>query len=395
MKHLYIITSLLVIFSFNGRMLAQEPLTDRIVIEFMQPGDPDAEARNYHLLPWPEEAKAPAYKAAEIWASYLEITVPIRVKFGWCDNLQEFNARGVATYSYQYSDGCYYPLPLINQLLGYDRNKDVVDIICVFKSNIENGWYFGLDGKVGLTPDLNNPLHQFFQEDLVTVAMHEICHGLGFLTTMDVVEGSGKWGGSVSGKPNIYDTFLCDGQGHRLTDINFYSNASIKLGEALTSDNVYWGGDHAIAANNGVPVKIHSSNVWKKGTSLLHLDMMYARTENNVMAYGLGGTLDADGLGVTYYHGSPFIVLGMLQDIGWTLKSSPTANEEIATPSTVKLYTSMNQIVIEDIDSNIYVAIFDLCGHPFYSGYGSSRITLPTGLYIVQIGSQSFKINLR
>lgn len=393
MKHLYILTSLLVIFSFNGHMLAQEPLTDRIVIEFMEPGDPDAEARNYHLLPWPEEAKAPAYKAAEIWASYLEITVPIRVKFGWCDNLKESNARGGATYSYQYSDGYYYPLSLLNQLLGYDRNKDVVDIICVFKSNIENGWYFGMDGKVGLTPDPNDPLHQFFQEDFVTVAMHEICHGLGFTSSMEIKDGRGKWGGSL-GKARIYDTFLCTGQGHYLTDLNFYSNNSIKLAEALTSDNIYWSGTYATTANNGIPIKIYAPTKWSS-SSISHLDIMYARTENNVMAYGLGGTLNADGLGVTYYHGSPFIILGMLQDIGWSLKSTPTANENIEATTSIQLYTCMNQVIVKGIEDNIRVIIFDISGRVVYSGLGPNQVTLPKGVYIAQVDNQAFKINLR
>lgn len=392
MKRLYILTC--IIFSFVGQVFAQSPLTDRIMIEFMEPGDPDATARNYHLLPWPEEAKEPAYKAAEIWASYLEITVPIRVKFGWCDNLKGFNARGGATYSYPYSDGYYYPLPLINQLLGYDRNKDVVDIICVFKSDIENGWYFGIDGKVGVTPDPYDPLASYFQEDFVTIAMHEICHGLGISGSMKVEDGRGSWGGNI-GKARIYDTFLCTGQERHLTDINFYSNNSVKLAEALTSDNIYWSGAHAIAANNGFPVKIYAPTQWST-SSISHLDLMYARTENNVMAYGLGGTLNADGLGVTYYHGSPLIVLGMLQDMGWTLKDTPTANESITASSLCKVYSSMNQIVIEGIENHIPVAIFDISGRPVFSDVGSNRVTLPSGLYIVRIGeSQSFKINVR
>lgn len=393
MKHFYIFTC--VIFSLVGQVFAQSPLTDRIIIEFMEPGDLDATARNYHLLPWPEEAKEPAYKAAEIWASYLEITVPIRVKFGWCDNITP-DAHGAATYSYEYADGYYYPLPLINQLLGYDRNKDAVDIICVFKSNIKNGWYFGIDGKVGVTPDPNDPLASYFQEDFVTVAMHEICHGLGFSTTMDVVEGKGKWGGLISRKPVIYDTFLTDKDGNQLIDETIYRNNTEKLAKILTSNEVYWKGYCATIANNGNLVKIHSSDVWEKGTSLSHLDQIYARTENNVMAYGLGGTLNADGLGVTYYHGSPLIVLGMLQDMGWTLKDTPTANESITASSLCKVYSSMNQIVIEGIENHIPVAIFDISGRPVFSDVGPNRVALPSGMYIVRIGeSQSLKINVR
>lgn len=168
-KLYYILLTLLVATS----IFAQQPLTDRIVIEFMKPGDLDAKARNYNLVPWPEEAKAAAYKAAEIWASYLEITVPIRVKMGWCDNI-EVSARGGAILNYQYTDGYYYPLPLINQLLGYDKNKDVVDIICVFKSDIN--WYFGLERKQQWEPDPINIGAMRSKKSIIPTMLHEICY---------------------------------------------------------------------------------------------------------------------------------------------------------------------------------------------------------------------------
>lgn len=391
MKHLYILTSLLVIFSFSGRMLAQEPLTDRIVIEFMEPGDPDAEARNYNLLPWPEEAKAPAYKAAEIWASYLEITVPIRVKFGWCDNITP-NAIGASIYNYPYTEGIYYPLSLLNQFLGYDRNKDVDDIICVFRADVN--WFFGLEEKQQWEPDPLNPGALCSKNSIIPTMLHEICHGLGILSSMEVKDGRGKWGGSV-GKVRIYDTFLCDEQGRHLTDLNFYSNNSIKLAEALTSDEVYWNGAHATAANEGRPVKIHAPTTWKSGNSICHIATEYGRTANDLMSNGMVGVTSTNGLN-TYYTFSPGpIALGILQDIGWTLKSIPTANENIEATTSVKLYTCMNQVVIEGIENNIRVTIFDISGRAVYSSFGPNRVTLPTGIYIASIDNQSFKINLR
>ena len=66
MKHLYI---LVLLFILSGTAVkGQEQQTYKILIEFMKPGDPDIQARNYNLLPWPEEAKEAPYKAAEIWA---------------------------------------------------------------------------------------------------------------------------------------------------------------------------------------------------------------------------------------------------------------------------------------------------------------------------------------
>lgn len=390
MKKLYYI---FLTFLVATSMYGQQPLTDKIVIEFMKPGDLDAQARNYNLVPWPEEAKAAAYKAAEIWASYLEITVPIRVKFGWCDNI-EANAEGGTKFNYQYTDGYYYPLPLINQLLGYDKNKDVVDIICVFKSELEVGWYFGLDGKVGLTPDPNDSQHHFFQEDFVTIAMHELCHGLGIGgDSFNITGGKGNWGGSVSGKANIYDTFICDKNSNQLINETHYKNNSDILATVLTSDEVYWNGSNAVAASEDNVVKIHAPKEWSS-SSICHLDAKYARTNNNIMAYGLGGVTNSNGVGITYFHGTPPIILGMLQDIGWTLKDNPTANENIEFSSSIKVYTTKNQLVIEGAETNDQVMVFNISGCLVYSGKGDFNINLPSGLYIARVADQSFKIKL-
>lgn len=351
----------------------------------MKPGDPDAQARNYNLLPWPEEAKAAAYKAAEIWASYLEITVPIRVKFGWCDNL-DADARGGATYSYQYSDGYYYPLPLINQLLGYDKNKDVVDIICVFKSKLDIGWYFGTDGEIGLTPDPDDPGIQYFQRDFLSVTLHELCHGLGINNSFRIENAVGKWGGTVSGKASIYDTFIVDRQGHQLIDEKFYKNNSEALAKALTSNEVYWNGTRATSANDGNQAQLHAPKDWYD-SSLSHLDGSYAKTSNSLMAY------NGISAGNPQLEPGP-IVLGMLQDMGWTLKSGTTATDKIQLESPIKVYTSGYEIVIEGCKQTDKVMIYDFTGKVRSISNGPGQINLPSGLFIVRVADKTYKVKL-
>lgn len=384
MKHLYTLVLLLIL--SGTTLFAQEPLTDKIVIEFMKPGDPDAQARNYNLVDWPDEAKAAAYKAAEIWASYLEITVPIRVKFGWCNNIEAAGI-GAPFYTYQHTDGFYYPLSLINQLIGYDRNENVVDIICVFKSDINVGWYYGTDGEIGLTPDANDPGIQYFQMDLLTTMLHEICHGLGFSSTMTVTDNIGKWGGASSGKANIYDTFLVNQQGKQLINEDIYSNDSQDLANILTSDNIYWSGKNAIAASEDNTVKIHAPNIWKQRNSILHIDGMYSNTDNSLMS-GLGFE------GGNHQHAPGPIVLGMLQDIGWTIKTGATATDKIQLESPVKVYTSGNDIVIEGCEQTDKVMIYDFSGRVRYTGNGSRRVNLPSGLYIIKVADQTYKVRL-
>lgn len=384
MKHLY---TLVLLFIISGTAVkGQEPLTDRILIEFMKPGDPDAQARNYNLLPWPEEAKAAAYKAAEIWASYLEITVPIRVKFGWCDNIDAYGTGG-SLYTYQYTDGYYYPLPLINQLVGYDKNKDVVDIICVFKSKLDIGWYFGTDGEIGLTPDPEDPGTQYFQMDLLTTMLHEICHGLGISSTMTISNQKGQWGGASFGKANIYDSFLIDNRNLQLIDENNYRNNSLELATALTSNNLFWNGKNANEANNNENIEIHAPSVWLQRNSIGHISSIYAKTENCLMS-GVGIE------GGNHQHSPGPIVLGMLQDLGWTLKSGTTATDKIQLESPIKVYTSGYEIVIEGCKQTDKVMIYDFTGKVRSISNGPGQINLPSGLFIVRVADKTYKVKL-
>ncbi len=66
-------------------------------------------------------------------------------------------------------------------------------------------WYLGTDG--------NTPVTKY---DLVTVVIHELCHGLGFFDSMDAENSLGSYGlGTI---PVIYDKFVENLTEKRLTD---------------------------------------------------------------------------------------------------------------------------------------------------------------------------------
>lgn len=357
----------------------------------MKPGDKDAEAKGYNILPWPEEAKAAAYKAADIWASYLEITVPIRIKFGWCDNIEPA-AQGGAKYNYQYTNGYYYPLALINQLLGYDRNEDVVDIICVFKSSYS--WYFGLEEDQQWEPDTINIGAMCSKNSIIPTMLHEICHGLGILPSMIIENGKGKYGSSIGSIPYIYDTFLCDKQGNDLTDKNVYKNNSVDLANALTSDEIYWSGNYGTTNNNNTKIQINAPKEWS-ASSICHIAKKYGRTINDLMSEGMGGVTSMNGMNNKYTFSPGPIVLGMLQDIGWTVKDTPTANEFTEQKlSDIRVYTIGDHIKIEGTDQFSMISVIDMSGRVRYSGSAMNDIRLSSGIYIVKIGEQSFKVKI-
>ena len=389
MKQLYTLVLLLII--SGTTLFAQEPLTDKILIEFMAPGDPDAQARDYNLLPWPEEAKAAAYKAAEIWASYLEITVPIRVKFGWCDNILN-EAQGGSTYSSKYTDDFYYPYSLLDQLLGYDKNPNVVDIICVFKSDIN--WYLGLDEKQQWYTDPSDPTLSYSKKSIVPTMIHEICHGLGIDGgTLNVNNSLGMWGGTISGKADIFDTFVCDINGQSLIDENYYKNKSTNLAAVLTSEEVFWNGHNGTIANEGEYIQLHAPQIWSS-SSISHINSKYVRTQNDLMSFGTGGITSNNGMDNKYTFSPGPIVLGMLQDIGWSLKSGATANDKVQIESSLKVYTTGKDIIVEGAKANDRVLVCDFSGRVRYTGYGSGSISLNSGLYLVRIGDKSIKVRL-
>jgi hypothetical protein len=79
----------------------------------------------------------------------------------------------------------WYPIALANALAGSDLNGSTPEIQAVFNSDVDNSsvlgstdWYYGLDGNPG------NDI------DLLTVFLHELAHGLGFSSLVNLNTGA-------------------------------------------------------------------------------------------------------------------------------------------------------------------------------------------------------------
>ena len=192
----------------------------------------------------------------------------------------------------------WYPVALANKLAGSDLDTDNPDISASFNSDFSS-WYFGTDG--------NTPIGEY---DFVSVVMHEIIHGLGFVGSMQVTVNSGAWGYNT-GYPLIYDRFTVNGSDQLL--ISSFTNPSVALGDQLKSGDLFFNGSSAVIAEGGTNPKLYAPASWEAGSSYSHWDedTYPAGNINSLMTPALGG---AEAI-----HNPGFITRGLLQDIGWTI----------------------------------------------------------------------------
>jgi len=168
-----------------------------------------------------------------------------------------------------------------------------------FNSNFAN-WYFGTDGVT--PPD---------RYDLMSVVLHELGHGLGFVGSMDVSNnGAGSWG-LGTGFPIIYDHFAKNLLGQRLLDTALFPNASAELAGQLQSNQLVFDGPNTRASNGTNPARIYAPITWEQGSSFSHMNEVTFPSGNasSLMTpqIGMGEAIHAPGP----------VGLAVLHDLGW------------------------------------------------------------------------------
>jgi Ca2+-binding RTX toxin-like protein len=245
--------------------------------------------------------------AVDIWESLLDSSVPINVNASFA-NLGSgiLGQAGPEDFFINFSGApqtnTWYPIALANSLAGQDLDPTASDIGSQFNSNFN--WYYGLDNNV--------PTNQI---SFVSVVLHELGHGLGFLGWMNNQSGVGSWGFGT-GFPGIYDRFTENGSGQSLLNTSLFPNPSTALGSQLTSNNIFFDGSNANAANGGNRVKLYAPSTWSGGSSYAHLDEVFNNTPNALMTYSIGS-------GESILNPGP-VTLGLFKDMGWKLAGSST-----------------------------------------------------------------------
>ncbi len=304
-----------------------------------------------------DEAMEAFQYAVDIWNSLIRSPVPIRIDASFTD-LGGYKYRRIilggarpAGWKSPRSLDLWFPEALADKRADRDLAAGEPDIITKFNSHKDANWYFGTDG--------DTPLGK---TDFVSTVLHEIAHGLGFISFARIKgisiggiffssEG-GKLRGSNPNLPYIYDLFVENESGKAIMS---FRDPSAALEDQFTSNDLFWNGKKGVAANGGVLPQLYAPRSWSQGSSYTHLDEITfpASNANSLMTPRLD---DQEAI-----HDPGPIALGMLEDMGWTINRAPVFTDGSSTTRTVAVNGSIGSPVVA-MDENNDMLTYQLNG---------------------------------
>ena len=333
---------------------------------------------------FPTAARTAFNAAAAIWTATLQSSVPVTISACW-SNLGSSTTLGYSgdqplrrNFTGAPKANTWYQGSLANALHGSDLDPSVPDMHITHNSGFS--WYYGTDG--------HPPAGTY---DLVTVAAHEMAHGLNFSGSAVYSGGYGGYGYGLSNpNPNIYDTFMENSAGTKLTAL---TNPSTALGSLLTSNSLWFNGAYARAANGGTRLKMYAPSSWASGSSYSHLDYStFAGTTNNMMVYAVSSA--------SAQHNPGAVTKGLLKDLGWVLTSiTPTVPTPVAPSGTISDTTPTFTWTRISGATNYYLAVYNGTTTLAYvntvasTACGASTTTCSlTPTNVLSIGAHSWKV---
>jgi hypothetical protein len=252
---------------------------------------------------FPPAAEKAFQAAVDVWATILESDVEIIVEANWLRLGTGVLGSASPTSIHRDFPGAvkartWYPTALAEKMARRNLNGTESDIVANFSSVFN--WYTGLSGVPG-----NN------QQDLFTIVLHELGHGLGFYGSTRVNSSLTQGFYGNNGLPFIFDTFIVGTNGRPLTDITAFPNPSANLLRQYTSTNLTYSSPSILKVNNGEPAKLYTPTEWDNGSSVSHLDeQTYPPRNENTLMTPFAGSQE-----VTQDPGP--ITRAMFIDMGW------------------------------------------------------------------------------
>lgn len=281
------------------------------------------------------DAQAAFEYAAAIWGSILVSNIPIKINTHFTPLLPGLLGitlpNGRKNFPNAPLTDTWYSTSLANALADSELNTGETDVDLFLNSNIN--WYFGTDG--------NCPAGKY---DFVSIALHELCHGLGFVGLGKVAGGIGSFGLISSSDfpglvisfpwpdldtlPSVFDLHLQNFAGGFLSS---YANPSSDLATQFTSNSVWFYGDSSQAVNPLRP-RMYALASFSLGSSLVHLnESTYPAGNINELMTPFSGTADA-------VHDPGPVTIGILKDIGWNVNYTVGVGEVNAPGDAITIF---------------------------------------------------------
>ena len=342
----------------------------------------------------------------DIWGQYLNSAVPIKIKLIYADltsagPLAITIPNGEKDFSAAPFTSIWYASSLANSIEGSELNAGEFDMD-IYVNSSEN-YYFGTDANPG--PG---------QYDFVSIFLHEIAHGLGILSLTEIENGEGSFGfvdasnvwplqpsfpfPVLEGLPSIWDSYTVNGNGENLTNLTLFSNPSASLATAFQSNDLFFTGPNATSANWGNNPKMSAPSTYAYGSSLQHFD-------NNTFPLSGGNSMMTPSISTSEAEHNPGgILLGALQDIGWT-------TNVVGLDENIDIYAielspnpAMDEITLnigEISDDMLEIYIVDLAGTVISSHSVTGKVVkidvsqLPSGAYFCAVEGDSKSAHLK
>lgn len=199
----------------------------------------------------------------------------------------------------------WYPAALANSIADTDLAPLDDDISAVFNSALDGNcafprtWYYGLDG--------NPPANTI---DFVSIVLHELGHGLGFQTFVDLATGA---------KLNDFDDiFMLWLENHSTGDLYTDMTDAGRVSASINTGNLHWVGHEVVEQSGGLisgrdpngHVEMYAPNPLEPGSSVSHFSPSLRPDELMEPSY-MGATQDVG------------LAKSLMQDIGWSTTLQP------------------------------------------------------------------------
>ncbi|UII28769.1 T9SS type A sorting domain-containing protein [Fulvivirga maritima] len=317
----------------------------------------------------PAEALPAIKSVLSKWNAQVTTNTPIKISLEWAEtgNFMALTRPSsfIRNFSTNTPNNIWYPIALAEKLAGKELNNPD-DFEIEIKLNAGINWYFGIDGKC----DSN-------QIDLYTILLHEITHGMGFISSAEQTPEGVIF--STDESFSVFDRLLMTGDHTRL--INYESP---QLLEDLLSE-----GDIFISntSDNDSYWKCYSPITFSSGVSLSHWDHD-ENTSNTLMRpfFDPG----------TYFHEIDERTNHVLKSIGWDQTESSLitafpnpANDVI----NLKWPPYLDKIDLKIYNSQGLLILSQKLNNTPHEKATVQVSLLDQGMYFMHVQSADFRVN--